>query len=140
MVHTAKKEGFSNIFIFNDTCLKWRRHSGSVGVDETYILYIKRQQKYLQDATHEMMINFTTKEQAPEVCLPLRLDTNYTVTVTEESTKLVLQIPVIYTVTSKELLSNVSIFNKTCVKWQKKAEREEVEETYLFHILGRRWY
>ncbi|KFP79156.1 Sushi domain-containing protein 1, partial [Acanthisitta chloris] len=39
----------------------------------------------------------------------------------------------------EELFSNLSIFNETCVKWQRKTGRLGVQETYTFHILGRRW-
>ncbi|NXD81790.1 SUSD1 protein, partial [Halcyon senegalensis] len=39
----------------------------------------------------------------------------------------------------EELLSNLSVFNETCVKWQRKTGRLGVQETYTFHILGQRW-
>ncbi|NWX28064.1 SUSD1 protein, partial [Notiomystis cincta] len=38
----------------------------------------------------------------------------------------------------EELLSNLSIFNETCVRWQRKTGRRGVQETYTFHILGQR--
>ncbi|XP_074668270.1 sushi domain-containing protein 1 isoform X6 [Strix aluco] len=38
----------------------------------------------------------------------------------------------------EELLSNLSIFNETCVKWQRKTGRLQVQEMYIFHILGQR--
>uniref|UniRef100_A0A8C6ZPR4 Sushi domain containing 1 n=1 Tax=Nothoprocta perdicaria TaxID=30464 RepID=A0A8C6ZPR4_NOTPE len=46
-----------------------------------------------------------------------------------------------YICTEEELLSNLSIFNETCVKWQRKTGRSEL---FLlipgqFHILGQRW-
>ncbi|NXP11884.1 SUSD1 protein, partial [Thinocorus orbignyianus] len=39
----------------------------------------------------------------------------------------------------EELLSNLSIFNETCVEWQRKTGRVGNQETYTFHILGKRW-
>ncbi|KAM6036480.1 sushi domain-containing protein 1 isoform 4-T4 [Theristicus caerulescens] len=39
----------------------------------------------------------------------------------------------------EELLGNLSIFNETCVKWQRKTGRPGAQETYTFHILGQRW-
>ncbi|NXP50114.1 SUSD1 protein, partial [Heliornis fulica] len=39
----------------------------------------------------------------------------------------------------EELLSNLSIFNETCVKWHRKTGRTGVQGTYTFHILGQRW-
>ncbi|XP_029770197.1 sushi domain-containing protein 1 [Terrapene carolina triunguis] len=135
-----KEEGFSNVSVFNDTCLKWKRHSGRIGVKETYLFHIQAQQGYLVKSSHEMMMNFTTEEENPEVCLPLHLGVNYTVTITEASTKVLLQIPIMLPATEEELLSNVSIFNETCVKWQRKVARAGTKETYTFHILGRRWH
>ncbi|XP_074809618.1 sushi domain-containing protein 1 isoform X2 [Natator depressus] len=139
-IKTVEEEGFGNVSVFNDTCLKWRRRSGRIGVKETYLFHIQEQQGYLLKSSHEMMINFTTEEENPEVCLPLHLGVNYTLTITEASTKLVLQIPIMLPATEEELLSNVSIFNETCVKWQRKVTRAGTKETYTFRILGRRWY
>ncbi|CAM2114667.1 unnamed protein product [Caretta caretta] len=139
-IKTVEEEGFGNVSVFNDTCLKWRRRSGRIGVKETYLFHIQEQQGYLLKSSHEMMINFTTEEENPEVCLPLHLGVNYTLTITEASTKLVLQIPIMLPATEEELLSNVSIFNETCVKWQRKVARAGTKETYTFRILGRRWY
>ncbi|KFV82284.1 Sushi domain-containing protein 1, partial [Struthio camelus australis] len=39
----------------------------------------------------------------------------------------------------EELLSNLSVFNETCLKWQRKTGRSGAQETYTFHILGQRW-
>ncbi|NWX99888.1 SUSD1 protein, partial [Nothoprocta ornata] len=39
----------------------------------------------------------------------------------------------------EELLSNLSIFNETCVKWQRKTGRSGAQKIYTFHILGQRW-
>ncbi|NXL64443.1 SUSD1 protein, partial [Chordeiles acutipennis] len=39
----------------------------------------------------------------------------------------------------EELLSNLSIFNETCVEWQRKTGRLGVQETYTFYVLGQRW-
>uniref|UniRef100_A0A8C3FTT5 Sushi domain containing 1 n=1 Tax=Chrysemys picta bellii TaxID=8478 RepID=A0A8C3FTT5_CHRPI len=139
-ISTVEEEGFSNVSVFNDTCLKWKRHSGRIGVKETYLIHIQAQQGYLVKSSHEMMINFTTEEENPEVCLPLHLDVNYTVTITEASTKVLLQIPIMLPAKEEELLSNVSIFNETCVKWQRKVARAGSKETYTFRILGRRWH
>uniref|UniRef100_A0A8C0ITX7 Sushi domain containing 1 n=1 Tax=Chelonoidis abingdonii TaxID=106734 RepID=A0A8C0ITX7_CHEAB len=139
-INTVEEEGFHNVSVFNDTCLKWKRHSGRTGVKETYLLHIQEQQGYLVKSSHEMMINFTTEEENPEVCLPLHLGVNYTVSITEISTKLVLQIPIMLPATEEELLSNVSVFNETCVKWQRKGTRARTKEIYTFHILGRRQY
>ncbi|XP_067409590.1 sushi domain-containing protein 1 [Emydura macquarii macquarii] len=138
-INTTEEKGFSNVSVFNDTCLKWRRHSGRVGVKETYLFHIQEQQGYVGKPSNEMMINFTTEEEKPETCLALHVGTNYTVNITEASTKLVLQILIILPATEEELL-NVSIFNDTCVKWQRKVARAGTEETYTFHVLGRRWY
>ncbi|XP_025896566.1 sushi domain-containing protein 1, partial [Nothoprocta perdicaria] len=44
-----------------------------------------------------------------------------------------------YICTEEELLSNLSIFNETCVKWQRKTGRSGAQKIYTFHILGQRW-
>ncbi|XP_074992459.1 sushi domain-containing protein 1 isoform X3 [Calonectris borealis] len=44
-----------------------------------------------------------------------------------------------YICKEEELLSNLSIFNETCVMWQRRTGRLGVQETYTFHILGQRW-
>ncbi|KAM6036481.1 sushi domain-containing protein 1 isoform 5-T5 [Theristicus caerulescens] len=44
-----------------------------------------------------------------------------------------------YICKEEELLGNLSIFNETCVKWQRKTGRPGAQETYTFHILGQRW-
>ncbi|XP_077673911.1 sushi domain-containing protein 1 isoform X5 [Eretmochelys imbricata] len=139
-IKTVEEEGFGNVSVFNDTCLKWRRRSGRIGVKETYLFHIQEQRGHFLKSSHEMMINFTTEEENPEVCLSLHLGVNYTLTVTEASTTLVLQTPIMLPATEEELLSNVSIFNETCVKWQRKVARAGTKETYTFRILGRRWY
>ncbi|KAM6363256.1 sushi domain-containing protein 1 isoform 2-T2 [Pluvialis apricaria] len=44
-----------------------------------------------------------------------------------------------YVCKEEELFSNLSVFNETCVKWQRKTGRLGMQETYTFHILGQRW-
>ncbi|XP_026502150.1 sushi domain-containing protein 1 [Terrapene carolina triunguis] len=134
------KAAIGNVSIFNQTCVKWRRSTRETNLKMVYLFHIQAQQGYWVKSSHEMMMNFTTEEENPEVCLPLHLGVNYTVTITEASTKVLLQIPIMLPAMKEELLSNVSIFNETCVKWQRKVARAGTKETYTFRILGRRWH
>ncbi|XP_058027062.1 sushi domain-containing protein 1 isoform X3 [Ahaetulla prasina] len=40
----------------------------------------------------------------------------------------------------KTIFNNISIFNDTCIKWQRVPGRRQSEETYLIHLVGLRWY
>ncbi|XP_053227281.1 sushi domain-containing protein 1 isoform X3 [Podarcis raffonei] len=73
-----KKAAFSNISIFNDTCIKWQRESSS---EENYVLQIHGLRWYQKQFRDNMTYNFTTSSQTPAVCLDLLPGTNYTVNI-----------------------------------------------------------
>ncbi|XP_028568209.2 sushi domain-containing protein 1 isoform X2 [Podarcis muralis] len=73
-----KKAAFSNISIFNDTCIKWQRESSS---EENYVLQIQGLRWYQKQFRDNMTYNFTTSSQTPAVCLDLLPGTNYTVNI-----------------------------------------------------------
>nr|XP_028568209.1 sushi domain-containing protein 1 isoform X3 [Podarcis muralis] len=73
-----KKAAFSNISIFNDTCIKWQRESSS---EENYVLQIQGLRWYQKQFRGNMTYNFTTSSQTPAVCLDLLPGTNYTVNI-----------------------------------------------------------
>ncbi|XP_042303302.1 sushi domain-containing protein 1 isoform X4 [Sceloporus undulatus] len=76
-----KKIGFSNISIFNDTCIKWDRESGRTQSEETYIFHIQGLRWYQKQFYHKVTLNFTTNSQTPEMCLQLPPGSNYTVNI-----------------------------------------------------------
>ncbi|XP_061488273.1 sushi domain-containing protein 1 isoform X5 [Rhineura floridana] len=73
-----KKVVMSNITIFNDTCIKWKRESLS---EENYVLQVQGLRWYQKQFCDNMTHNFTTHTQNPEVCLDLLPGTNYTVNI-----------------------------------------------------------
>uniref|UniRef100_A0A8C3S5Z3 Sushi domain containing 1 n=1 Tax=Chelydra serpentina TaxID=8475 RepID=A0A8C3S5Z3_CHESE len=138
---TIKEEGFSSVSVFNDTCLKWKRHSGRIGVKETYLFRILGRSWYQKEFSREMIFNFTTGEETPEVCLELNSGANYMVNITTASSKGTSALITIAIKTEvKEAFSNMRILNDTCLTWRQSIRRADRKEIYSFHIQGRRWY
>uniref|UniRef100_K7FGP6 Sushi domain containing 1 n=1 Tax=Pelodiscus sinensis TaxID=13735 RepID=K7FGP6_PELSI len=138
---SVEEEGFNNVSVFNYTCLKWRRHSGRVGVKETYLFHILGRRWYQKEFSLEMIFNFTTGEETPEVCLELNSGTNYMVNITTASSKGASALIAIAIKTEvKEAFSNMMILNDTCLTWRRSIRRAEGKENYSFHMQGRRWY
>ncbi|NXX74491.1 SUSD1 protein, partial [Urocolius indicus] len=75
------KEAFNNVFIFNDTCLKWWRNVRETDVEDRYSFHVQGQRWYQKEFFHEMTFNLTTHKQAPEVCFDLQPGTNYSVNI-----------------------------------------------------------
>ncbi|XP_064346488.1 sushi domain-containing protein 1 isoform X24 [Camelus dromedarius] len=133
-------DGIFNISIFNEACLKLNRHSRKVGSERMYQFQVLGRKWYLSHFYHATSLNFTTREQAAVVCLDLYPATNYTVNVTllgspeQHSVQTTVTTPGV-----KQTISNISIFNETCLRWRS-LKTADVEEMYLFHIRGQRWY
>ncbi|NXL70160.1 SUSD1 protein, partial [Leptocoma aspasia] len=79
LVHV--KEAFNNVFIFNDTCLKWRRNVRGTDVEDRYSFHVQGRRWYQKNFFHEMTFELSTHEQAPEVCLDLQPGTNYSINI-----------------------------------------------------------
>ncbi|XP_057579461.1 sushi domain-containing protein 1 [Hippopotamus amphibius kiboko] len=134
-------DGIFNISIFNEACLKLNRHSRKVGSERMYHFKVLGQRRYLNNFYHATSFNFTTREQTAVVCLDLYPATDYTVNVTllgspEQPS---VQITVTTARAVKQIVSNISIFNETCLRWRS-MKTADTEEMYLFHIRGQRWY
>ncbi|XP_027625150.1 sushi domain-containing protein 1 [Tupaia chinensis] len=134
-------DGIFNVSIFNETCLKLNRHSRKVGSERIYQIKVLGRRWYLHDFYHVTSFNFTTKECAPVLCLDLYPTTAYTVTVTllgspEHHS---LQVTTVTAPAAKQIISNISVFNETCLRWRS-MKTPELEEMYLLHIWGQRWY
>ncbi|XP_063492163.1 sushi domain-containing protein 1 isoform X5 [Symphalangus syndactylus] len=134
-------DGRFNISIFNETCLKLNRHSRKVGSEHMYQFTVLGQRWYLANFSHATSFNFTTREQVPVVCLDLYPTTDYTVNVTLlRSPKWhSVQITIATPPAVKQTISNISGFNETCLRWRS-IKTADMEEMYLFHIWGQRWY
>ncbi|XP_007449870.1 PREDICTED: sushi domain-containing protein 1 [Lipotes vexillifer] len=130
-----------NISILNEACLKLNRHSRKVGSERMYHFKVLGQRWYLNNFYHATSFNFTTREQTAVVCLDLYPATEYTVNVTllgspEQHS---VQITITTAPAVKQTISNISIFNETCLRWRS-MKTADIEEMYLFHIWGQRWY
>ncbi|NXQ84542.1 SUSD1 protein, partial [Nyctibius grandis] len=77
-----EEELFSDLSIFNETCVKWQRKTGRLGVQETYTFHILGQRWDEKTFSEEAIFNITTSEDNPKVCLDLNSGSNYVVNIT----------------------------------------------------------
>ncbi|XP_063151043.1 sushi domain-containing protein 1 isoform X6 [Candoia aspera] len=136
-------QDFVNV-TWKDPCVSWKRHYGSAGVNETYQVTMWMLGNESKEIT-DMLIKPPATEMAVNVCLQLHQHSNYTVEIIADSINLLLRLkithPVILPVVEKTVeFNNISIFNDTCIKWQRVPGRTQSEETYLIHLVGLRWY
>ncbi|XP_036094941.1 sushi domain-containing protein 1 isoform X4 [Rousettus aegyptiacus] len=134
-------DGIFNITIFNETCLKLNRHSRKVGSEQIYQFKVLGRRWYLNDFYHATSFNLTTWERASIVCLDLYPATEYTVNITQLGSPEPRseQIRITTAPAAKQIIGNISIFNETCLRWRR-MKTADIEEMYLFHIRGLRWY
>ncbi|XP_040819493.1 sushi domain-containing protein 1 isoform X6 [Ochotona curzoniae] len=134
-------DGVFNISILNKTCLRLNRSSIKVGSERTYQFRVLGRRWYLDNFYHTLTFNITTKDPAPVTCLDLHPTTEYTVNVTllgspEQPSA---QVTLRTAPAEKQIISNISVFNETCLRWRSE-KMADTEEMYLFRILGQRWY
>ncbi|XP_067172587.1 sushi domain-containing protein 1 isoform X3 [Apteryx mantelli] len=136
-----EEELFSNLSIFNETCVKWQRKTGRSGAQKTYTFHILGQRWDEKTFSEVATLNVTTSEDNPEVCLELNSGTNYLVNITTiSSTNITVSVTVAVQTKVKEAFNNVLIFNDTCLKWRRNVRGADMEDRYSFHVQGRRWY
>ncbi|XP_075823232.1 sushi domain-containing protein 1 isoform X5 [Microtus pennsylvanicus] len=135
------EDGILNISVFNDTCLKLNRRSTKDGSEQMYQVEVLGQRWYLESFYHATFFNFTTRDQAPEVCLELYPATDYTINITllRPTEPHSAQISLTTALTAKQTITNISVYNETCLRWRS-LKTANVQELYLFHIWGQRWY
>ncbi|XP_041513773.1 sushi domain-containing protein 1 isoform X3 [Microtus oregoni] len=133
--------GILNISVFNDTCLKLNRRSMKDGSEQMYQVEVLGQRWYLESFYHATFFNFTTRDQAPEVCLELYPATDYTINITllRPTEPHSAQISLTTALTAKQTITNISVYNETCLRWRS-LKTANAQELYLFHIWGQRWY
>ncbi|XP_065518771.1 sushi domain-containing protein 1 isoform X5 [Lathamus discolor] len=140
-VSCREEELFSNLSIFNETCMKWERKTGRLGAQETYTFHILGQRWDEKTFSEDVIFNVTTNEDNPKVCLDLDSGSNYVVNITTvSSTNIPVSVTVAVQTKVKEAFNNVLIFNDTCLKWQRNVRGTDVEDRYSFHVQGQRWY
>ncbi|XP_061311125.1 sushi domain-containing protein 1 isoform X4 [Pezoporus flaviventris] len=136
-----EEELFSNLSIFNETCVKWERKTGRLGVQKTYTFHILGQRWDEKMFSEDVIFNITTNEDNPKVCLDLDSGSNYVVNITTiSSTDIPVSVILAVQTKVKEAFNNVLIFNDTCLKWQRNVRGTDVEDRYSFHVQGQRWY
>uniref|UniRef100_A0A8D2P330 Sushi domain containing 1 n=1 Tax=Zosterops lateralis melanops TaxID=1220523 RepID=A0A8D2P330_ZOSLA len=145
-----------NLSIFNETCVRWQRKTGRLGVQEIYtvsnsgtsILNFGEPQEIallcLLDEkifSEDVIFNISTSEANPKVCLDLNSGSNYVVNITTiSSTNITVSVTVAIQTKVKEAFNNVLIFNDTCLKWRRNVRGTDVEDRYSLHVQGQRWY
>ncbi|XP_069632699.1 sushi domain-containing protein 1 isoform X4 [Haliaeetus albicilla] len=136
-----EEELFSNLSIFNETCVKWQRKTGRLGMRETYTFHILGQRWDEKTFSEDAIFNITTSEDNPKVCLDLNSGSNYVVNITTiSSTNITVSVTVAVQTKVKEAFNNVLIFNDTCLKWRRNFRGTGVKDRYSFHVQGHRWY
>ncbi|OXB82665.1 UNVERIFIED_CONTAM: hypothetical protein H355_003960 [Colinus virginianus] len=136
-----EEELFSNLTIFNETCVKWQMRTGRLGVQKTYTFHIRGQRWDEKTFSEDVVLNITTSEDNPKVCLDLNSGSNYVVNITAiSSTNVPVTVSVAVQTKVKEAFNNVLIFNDTCLKWRRNVRGADTEDRYLFHVQGQRWY
>ncbi|KAM6109979.1 sushi domain-containing protein 1 isoform 4-T5 [Phoenicopterus ruber ruber] len=136
-----EEELFSNLSIFNETCVKWQRKTRRLGVQETYTFHILGQRWDEKTFSEDAIFNITTSEDNPKVCLDLNSGSNYVVNITTiSSTNIAVSVTVAVQTKVKEAFNNVLIFNDTCLRWRRNVRGTDVEDRYSFHVQGQRWY
>ncbi|KAM9250481.1 sushi domain-containing protein 1 isoform 2-T2 [Cariama cristata] len=136
-----EEELFSNLSIFNETCVKWQRKTGRMGAQRMYTFHILGQRWDEKTFSEDVVFNVTTSEDNPKVCLDLNSGSNYVVNITTvSSTNITVSVTVAVQTKVKDAFNNVLIFNDTCLKWWRNVRGADVEDRYSFHVQGQRWY
>ncbi|XP_071436734.1 sushi domain-containing protein 1 isoform X2 [Pithys albifrons albifrons] len=136
-----EEELFSNLSIFNETCVKWQSKTGTLGVQKTYTFHILGQRWDEKTFSEDVIFNISTGEENPKVCLDLNSGSNYAVNITTISSKnITVSVMVSIQTKVKEAFNNVLILNDTCLKWRRNVRGTDVEDRYSFHFQGQRWY
>ncbi|XP_021236806.1 sushi domain-containing protein 1 [Numida meleagris] len=136
-----EEELFSNLSVFNETCVKWQMRTGRLGVQKTYTFHILGQRWDEKTFSEDVILNITTSEDNPKVCLDLNSGSNYVVNITTiSSTNIPVSVTVAVRTKVKEAFNNVLIFNDTCLKWRRNVRGADMEDIYLFRVHGQRSY
>uniref|UniRef100_A0A8C4XEE9 Sushi domain containing 1 n=1 Tax=Erpetoichthys calabaricus TaxID=27687 RepID=A0A8C4XEE9_ERPCA len=75
----------SDLVIFDEKCIKWNAQRDR-RANETYKLHLKGLRVYQEGFLEEIVTNFTSSEDSPELCLNLHPGTNYSLHITALST------------------------------------------------------
>ncbi|XP_075450127.1 sushi domain-containing protein 1 isoform X2 [Ascaphus truei] len=139
-VQTAMEEGFGNIAVFNETCLKWTRSFGEAGLLEVYTFFIQGRIPYPEELLQNIMFNFSTDKETPVLCLELPSAAEYLINVTESSTELSAYVHINTSADGNENVGSTKLLNETCLRWNRSVGRDGLQEIYKLSVQGGRWY
>ncbi|XP_037585482.1 sushi domain-containing protein 1 isoform X3 [Cebus imitator] len=129
----------NDVSVFNDTCVRWQMNSERINSKIVYVISVKGQRLDAIESVHEETVKLTTDSRTPEVCLALYPGTNYTVHISVAPPRRSVPAVIGFQTAVKQTISNISGFNETCLRWNI-IKKVDMEEMYLFHIWGQRWY
>ncbi|XP_032096244.1 sushi domain-containing protein 1 isoform X6 [Sapajus apella] len=129
----------NDVSVFNDTCVRWQMNSERINSKIVYVISVKGQRLDAIESVHEETVKLTTDSRTPEVCLALYPGTNYTVHISIAPPRRSVPAVIGFQTAVKQTISNISGFNETCLRWNI-IKKVDMEEMYLFHIWGQRWY
>ncbi|XP_063450336.1 sushi domain-containing protein 1 isoform X6 [Pan paniscus] len=148
----------NDVSLFNDTCVRWQINSRRINPKISYVISIKGQRLDPMESVHEETVNLTTDSRTPEVCLALYPGTNYTVNISTAPPRRSMPAVIGFQTAGSrnshgrnthikevDLLEddgsfNISIFNETCLKLNRRSRKVGSEHMYQFTVLGQRWY
>nr|XP_055206379.1 sushi domain-containing protein 1 isoform X5 [Gorilla gorilla gorilla] len=135
----------NDVSLFNDTCVRWQINSRRINPKISYVISIKGQRLDPMESVHEETVNLTTDSRTPEVCLALYPGTNYTVNISTAPPRRSMPAVIGFQTAEDDLLEddgsfNISIFNETCLKLNRRSRKVGSEHMYQFTVLGQRWY
>ncbi|KAM5191582.1 sushi domain-containing protein 1 [Mantella aurantiaca] len=135
---TAKKDLIRNLTTFNQTCLSWTKSTDLSGLKIFYKFSIYGERLDDKEFVDEKILNYTTDNENPVVCLELLSDTNYTITMTAFSSEIPTMMLTVTMQTSKtQKFGNIILFNDSCLTW---TGSDSVNEVYTVFIQGKIWH
>eukprot|EP00073_Rattus_norvegicus_P036373 XP_008761966.1 PREDICTED: sushi domain-containing protein 1 isoform X3 [Rattus norvegicus] len=134
-----------DVWVFNDTCVRWQRSPERVNSKVTYLIHTERLQPDAVESVYEETINVTTDSKTPEVCLHLQQGANYTVSISAAPPRRSVPASLSFQTAEDGLLEddgifNISVFNETCLKLNRHSRQAGSEQMYQVEALGQRWY
>ncbi|NXI37965.1 SUSD1 protein, partial [Galbula dea] len=106
-----EEELLSNLSIFNETCVKWQRKTGRLGVPDTYMFHILGHRWDENTFSEDVIFNITTSEDNPKVCLELNSGSNYVVNITTiSSTNITVSVTVAVQAKANCLLDSINLY------------------------------
>ncbi|XP_075823231.1 sushi domain-containing protein 1 isoform X4 [Microtus pennsylvanicus] len=133
-----------DVSVFNDSCVRWHISPESINFKIMYMINIETQQSTAVESAREETVNVTTDNRTPEVCLHLQQGANYTVRISAAPPRRSVPAILDFQMAEDDLLEdgilNISVFNDTCLKLNRRSTKDGSEQMYQVEVLGQRWY